>query len=198
MLLSAMLLVTACAKEAGNEANGHKPTATAEIEATESAMLRDATNTPAQAAPTDTPPPPTPTEETSKRIAPAAPGASAEHAGVRVTLNEIVDPWFSQNIFMQPDPGRRYVAFDVTIEYTGVVDYPHLASSLNFHLSDAEDFAYESAIHEPDPPLRSTELYIGQKTRGWIAFQVNEVTPLKILKYETEILTTTFIEFHFE
>ena len=127
------------------------------------------------------------------RIVSAVPGATAEAEGVRVTLNEIIDPWLSDT-FMQPDPGRRSVAFDVTIQH--VDGGTQSVSAFDFMLSDAEDFLY-NATFGPDPILDSIDLGSGQKTRGWVAFEVNEGTPLKLLKYDPNVFTAKDIEFQF-
>ncbi|MCH8994846.1 MAG: DUF4352 domain-containing protein [Chloroflexi bacterium] len=141
--------------------------------------------------PTDTP------EPEIEGIVTAVPGAVAEADDVRITLNEITDPWVSDNQFIQPDPGRRFVAFDVTIENTGGSG-THGASIFKFRLSDAEDFAYEASFFGPEPSLSSTDLGSGQKTRGWLAFEVNEGTPLQVLKYDPRLFSTNDIEFHFQ
>lgn len=135
---------------------------------------------------------PTPAEEKVERIVRAAPGVQAEAEGVRITLNETVDPWVSENMFIQPDPGRRFVAFDVTIEQVGG---SHLASEFNFQLTDVEGFAYDTAFLGAEPPLQMIDLGKGQKTRGWVTFEVNEGTPLKLLKYDPNPFTTKDIEF---
>jgi len=128
------------------------------------------------------------------RIVSAVPGATAEAEGVRVTLNEIVDPWLSDT-FMEPDAGRRFVAFDVTIQ--NVDGGTQIAAPFGFKLSDAEDFAYDWSMSGPDPGLHFIDLGSGQKTRGWVTFEVNGGTPLKLLKYDPDPFTTNDIEFQF-
>jgi len=112
-----------------------------------------------------------------ERIVAAGPGAAAEAEDVRVTLNEIRDPWISDNQFIQPASGKRFVAFDVTIENTSGSG-SHGANPFNFKLSDAQDFAYEATFGGPEAALGHTDLGGGQKTRGWVTFEVNEGTPL--------------------
>jgi len=139
------------------------------------------------------PPSDSPAAQKLERIVQAAPGAVAEAEGVRITLNEVADPWVSDSMFARPASGRRFVAFDVTIEQVGG---SHLASQFKFQLTDAEGFAYDPELFSgPEPDLRSIDLGKGQKTRGWVTFEVSEGTPLKLLKYDPELFTTKDIEF---
>jgi hypothetical protein len=147
--------------------------------------------------PTEVPQPTETPEPQIERIVQAAAGAVAEAEDVRVTLNQITDPWISDNQFVQPAAGKRYVAFDVTIENAGSSG-THSANLFNFKLSDAEDFAYEASFFGPEPSLTLTDLGSGQKTRGWIGFEVNANTPLSVLKYDPQIFSTSDIEFLFQ
>jgi hypothetical protein len=125
------------------------------------------------------------------------PGAIAEAEGVRVTLNATADPWVSDNQFIRPDAGKRFVAFDVTIQ-NSKDSGTHGANPFNFKLSDAEDFAYEVTFGGPEPAVHAVDLGSGEKTRGWVAFEVNAGTPLKRLKYDPNPFTTNDIEFQFQ
>lgn len=132
----------------------------------------------------------------AERITQARPGATGEAENVRVTVNGLADPWVSDNEFMQPDTGKRFVAFDVTIQNTGESGTHH-CNPFNFSLTDAEDFAYEATFGWADPPLHAVDLGSGQKSRGWVTFEVNEGTPLQLLKYDPDIFSTNDIEFQF-
>lgn len=127
----------------------------------------------------------------------AAPGAVAEFAHVRVYLNAIQDPWTSDNIYIKPAAGKRFVSFDTTIEFFNESD-THRANPFNFGLSDSESFAYDPTFSGPDPSLNAVELRPGEKTRGWITFEVNEGTPLQPLRYRPNILKDSYIEFNFQ
>lgn len=140
------------------------------------------------------------TEEQIERIVAAVPGAVAEAEDVQVTLNDIIDPWLSPAEFApdRPDEGKRFVAFDVTIQHVGESG-TQFACGFDFKLTDVEDFAYDMALlFDLDPSLDCMDLGSGEKTRGWIGFEVNEATPLKLLKYDPSIVTTNDIEFEFE
>ncbi len=113
-----------------------------------------------------------------------------------MTLNQVVDPWVSDNQFEQPDPGKRFLAFDVTIQNVGKSG-THDANPFNFKLTDSESFAYETSFFGPDPQLHSTDLGSGEKTRGWVPFEVNQNASLAVLKYDPNMFTTDDIEFQF-
>lgn len=135
----------------------------------------------------------------SERIVPAEPGAIAVAQDIRVTLNEIMDPWVDTTEFFsdEPAPGKRFVAFDVTLE--NVADSgTHFAFSGNFKLTDIDGFvANEGFVINLEPHLFGADLGSGEKTRGWIVFEVNEGAALDILKYDPDIFTTDDIEFQF-
>ncbi len=128
---------------------------------------------------------------------PAAAGAVAEFAHVRVYLNAIQDPWTSDNTFIAPDAGKRFVSFDVTIEYFNVDD-THSANPFYFGLSDTENFAYDPTFYGPEPSLGAVDLRPNEKVRGWVTFQVAEGTPLQLLRYKPNIFKDTYIEFSFQ
>jgi hypothetical protein len=141
-----------------------------------------------------------PEAPSTERMVAAVSGALAEAEGVRITLNETADPWVSPSEFALDEsvPGKRFVAFDVTLEWVEDSGF-HYACSTEFTLTDTAEFVYE---HEPlfdlEPELDCVHLGSGQKTRGWIGFEVDEGTPLGILKYDPDIFTTEDIEFHFQ
>ena len=144
--------------------------------------------------PTDTPEP-----EIESAVT-AVPGAVAEADDVRITLNEIVDPWVSTAEFApdEPGPGKRFFALDVTIQY--VTDSgTHLACDFNFRLTDTDAFAYDPEfLFDLEPRLECIELGGGERTRGWIAFEVNEGAQLDLLKYDPRLFSPNDIEFHFQ
>jgi len=156
------------------------------------AGAQPAATTGAAQAPANTPEPP----KSKSKVAGVA-GAVAEAEDVRVTLNQVADPWVSDNEFIQPDAGKRIVAFDVTIENTGK-SRTHGANPFNFKLTDAQSFAYETSFFGPDPALHATDLGSGEKTRGWVPFEVNQGASLGVLKYDPNMFTTNDIEFQFQ
>jgi hypothetical protein len=136
-------------------------------------------------------------ESAGANEAQAVAGAAAEAEHVRVVLHEIADPWEPQGLFQQPPEGRRLVAFDLTIEFFDN-DGTHGANPFHFRLTDANEFAYAEALRGPEPRLETVLLGTGQKTRGWIAFEVESGTPLKLLKYDPNVFTKRDIEFAFQ
>lgn len=138
-----------------------------------------------------------PEQAESANAVPATAGAVAEAEHVRVVLHAIADPWTSDGIFQQPAEGRRLVAFDVTIDFFDD-DGTHNANPFHFSLTDTADFAYAEVLRGPEPMLQAVALGSGQKTRGWIAFEVDGTTPLDTLTYDPNPLTTRDIAFSFQ
>jgi hypothetical protein len=133
----------------------------------------------------------------------AGPGAVAEAEGVRVTLNEIRDPFQSRNQFAQAPQGRRFVAFDVTIERTR--GGSHYAYCGNFKLQSQDGFVADYDLSamvavgtENLPTLSGSNIGSGEKVRGWCAFAVGADARLAVLKYDPSLVTTNDIEFRFQ
>ncbi len=142
----------------------------------------------------------TPEEPSIERIVAGVPGAVAEARGVRITLNDIVDPWVSPSEFApdEPQSGNRFVVFDITMEYVKESG-THFACDINFRLTDTDAFAYDATLlFDLEPTLDCIGLGGGQKTRGWMGFELGEAAQLDLLKYDPDIFTTDDIEFQFQ
>lgn len=195
-----LIIIISVAASAGGGDDGEELTAG---QPTEAADVDPDDPEPADGEPAEPTQPPEPTdtpEPEIERIVQAVPGAVAEAEDVRITLNEIVDPWVSTAEFApdEPGPGKRFIAMDVTIQY--VADSgTHLACPFDFRLTDSDAFAYNTAfVFDLQPTLECIDLGGGQRTRGWIVFEVNEGAQPDLLKYDPDIFSTNDIEFQFE
>lgn len=123
-------------------------------------------------------------EDGSAHVVPAAPGMSAQAGDFLVFLNEIVDPWLSDGL-PEPDLQKRFVAFNLTVMNTADgTRYFWADWSDPFKLSDTDGFAHERLSYGPTPALTWLELGSGQKTQGWVTFEVNVEAPLKAIEYQ--------------
>lgn len=101
-----------------------------------------------------------------------------------VTASQVIDPWESDSPDEGARAGRRYVAVEVTIEASG--EFPHYVSSSSFKLLDRDNFAYAAVPSLQEPALaEGLELAPGQKTRGWVMFEIDEGTEVKAVAYGT-------------
>ncbi len=205
IVVTLIVVIIVVAAATGGDDGGAED-AVSGIETTETEAPTSEPTEPLAAEPTPEPtveptPEPTPTEEPeTERIVPAVPGAVAEAEGVQITLNEIIDPWIStaEFAFDEPGPGNRFVAMDITIQYTKDSG-THFACDINFRLTDAEAFAYDAAILiDLEPSLKCIDLGGGQKTRGWMGFEIGGGAIMDLLKYDPDFLTTNDIEFQFQ
>jgi hypothetical protein len=66
-------------------------------------------------------------------------------------------------------------------------------SPSSFRLTDAENFVYtQPSFSWLEPRLPPISLEPGQKTQGWIMFEVNAATPMEVLRYgESEVFRAT-------
>lgn len=77
----------------------------------------------------------------------------------------------SNNPFIQPDNGKKFISVDVTIENIGSKQQDY--NLLFFKLQDDQDFTYTPSIFPcQEPQISSGYLGISQKTRGYITFEI--------------------------
>lgn len=106
-----------------------------------------------------------------------------------VTASRLIDPWVPAASSASPRPGRRLVAIEVTIEYPKGRQESHVVSSSYFKLIDSDDFAYGTVEAQLDPALtEGLQLSPGQKTRGWVMFELDDNTEIKAVAYGTAVV----------
>jgi Domain of unknown function (DUF4352) len=103
-----------------------------------------------------------------------------------VSATQLIDPWRPEATIAQPLAGRRFVAVEVTIENRSSSQYPHPVTSSSFKIIDTDGFAYGTAEALHQPALREgLVLAPGEKTRGWVTFEVDETTNIRSISYGT-------------
>lgn len=103
-----------------------------------------------------------------------------------VTISQLIDPWSPDLPADAPYTDRRYVALEVTLENPDASELPHYVTSSMFKLTDSADFAYSPIDSLIEPALsESLELAPGQKTQGWIMFEIEEENAIKSVYYWT-------------
>ena len=101
-----------------------------------------------------------------------------------VAATQLLDPWLAPSEGDNPPAGRRFVAIEVTIEYPKGREGSHVVSSSHFKLIDSDDFVYGSTQSLLDPAIREgLQLAPGQKTRGWVLFEIDANTEIKSVGY---------------
>jgi hypothetical protein len=103
-----------------------------------------------------------------------------------VTVDQLIDPWSADSPADAPANGRRYVALEVTLKNADDSEFPHYVTGSMFKVTDSEDFAYSPIDSLIEPALsESLELAPGQKTRGWIMFEIDEESAIQSVHYWT-------------
>lgn len=87
-----------------------------------------------------------------------------------VTVYSVVD-YKSSNEFMKPQSGKKYVVADIGIQNGGkeAINY----NTFDFKLQDNKDYSYDSSFSDKSPSFSSGALQPGQKTRGFITYEVD-------------------------
>lgn len=77
----------------------------------------------------------------------------------------------SDNEFMQPESGKRFVVADISQENTG--SEPRSYNLWNFTLQDDKNYSYQTAFANcKEPSFGSGTLQPAMKTRGYITFEI--------------------------
>ena len=104
-----------------------------------------------------------------------------------VTVTQLIDPWSPDLPADAPPAGRRYVALEVTLENPDNSQFPHYVEGSMFKLTDSAEFAYSPIDSLIEPALtKSVELAPGQKTEGWIMFEIKDENAIESVYYWTD------------
>jgi hypothetical protein len=101
-----------------------------------------------------------------------------------ITVERVVDPWTDETGEVTPAPGHRFVALELVVEGTShdEVAYGYV-DPYYFKLTDSEGFAYPAVYEGAKPILSGVDLEPGEKTRGWVTFQVAEGASIASVSY---------------
>ncbi len=94
----------------------------------------------------------------------------------------------SNDEFSQPKAGNKYVEADILIENGGSepIDY----NILDFKLQDNEGYSYNTAFGgSSEPSLSAGTLQKGQKTRGFVSFEIPKKNKAEQLTYTPELFS---------
>lgn len=91
--------------------------------------------------------------------------------GDYILITNAVSNCKSDNQFSQPKSGNKFIVADITQENSGI--NPRDYNVWEFKLQDDKDFAYQTAIATcKSPAFSAGTLQSGQKTRGYITFEI--------------------------
>lgn len=113
-----------------------------------------------------------------------------EYGGI-VTINQVLDPWMPDDPEVTTDEGTRFVAVDVTIENDRTGDASEVyILSFYFRATDEDRFVYQASEETKKTPALPDGLFLssGEKTRGWLVFQVAEDAVIESLTYYDEVV----------
>jgi len=112
---------------------------------------------------------------------------------IQLEVTEFSDNVTSENEFIKPDEGMKYLAVEVKVTYTG--SDSHSVDSYSFSLSDEEGYAYDYSWEDlKSPKLESKSLNKDMSVRGWITFEVNSNSKNFTLTYKPNMFLNDTIE----
>jgi hypothetical protein len=109
--------------------------------------------------------------------------------GYEVAVEDVQDPWVPRDGDLEASPGYRLVAIDVVVEASTDNSDAYPTGSYDFKLTDDEEFAYGPLDTGAKPMFPySVSLEPGEKTRGWVTFEVAEGNGLESLSSYDEVV----------
>jgi len=95
---------------------------------------------------------------------------------------KILDNYISDNQFMKPDEGKKYIAFEVVVD-NSKGSKSITVPSMMIKLKDKEGYEYSlDMISTMIKPTFEGTTDAGDLTRGWIGFEVSKSTKIDDLK----------------
>jgi hypothetical protein len=111
-------------------------------------------------------------------------GDTVSANGGKYRLNGLEDN-LEGSEFSKPAAGKRWIAFDITIEAVSAISY----SPFDYSVQDSDSFVYEPEfifVDEPGPDLSSGDLGPGGTVRGWVFFEIPAKATLTTLRVEVD------------
>jgi hypothetical protein len=120
-------------------------------------------------------------------------GDVVEVEDVQLEVKAFEDDVVSDNQFIQPGTGMKFVAVDVLITYVG--SGSEYVNGYDFSLSDEESYSYDYSWYDlKSPELESKTLNKDMSVRGWLTFEVSNNSKNFTLAYEPGFWTNNIIE----
>lgn len=110
-------------------------------------------------------------------------GQRAAGAGFAVTLHEVRDNVPAEQ-YSKPKDGFRWVAVDVTVENTGSAPIDYNPFFANLKTGDDREYDPTTGPSSLSPRLTYGKHQPGEKSRGWIVFEVAVGAPLATFSYD--------------
>lgn len=182
LALAVLILVSLACGQATPISEPRVSTATPKAVETQ-APSEQATNTPGfTTVPTNTPEPttaPTDTPEPQPRYL----GDIVEQYGYLLSAITVEDPT-TPGMFYEPESGKKLVAVELIV---GNISGEALSvNPLYATLVDSEGFTYQPELAGREGQIVTVDLSLGEKARGWIAFEMPEGATAASIKYAIE------------
>lgn len=141
---------------------------------------------PATKAPEETQPAAvTPTSEEPK-IVTCKVGDKCVAGGIALTVIQVTKET-KLGDFFEADPGKVYLCIEVLLE-NEERDDDMPVNPLYFEVKDSDGYVYNTSFGSKDPSLKATDVAKGDKTRGWVTFEIPEKATGLVVTYEPLVL----------
>lgn len=104
-------------------------------------------------------------------------------------VNEFLDNVQSEQEFIDPGQGKKFVSVDVSVGFKG--NGSQYIGIYDFILQGEDEYTYTPSIFEvKSPEFHGADLSRGETVRGWLTFEVPEDQDEFVLSFEPGFLST--------
>jgi hypothetical protein len=100
------------------------------------------------------------------------PGLNLPQITSTTTAEQLVDPWTPDDPSTKLRVGYRFVAVELIVQNDASSEGKAWWDPEDYTLSDSDNFKYGTVYGGAEPHLPSISLNPGQKSRGWITFEI--------------------------
>lgn len=119
-------------------------------------------------------------------LAPGASGVIAPEGNgskkSKVTILQIADNVPSANQFIQPQPGKKWIGFEVEVENVGTAQVTSLDWTLRDTTDQEHDRTFWTGAEGAAIDIAYSDLTPGGKKRGWVYFEVDQAAGIRWLR----------------
>ncbi|MDD3647551.1 MAG: DUF4352 domain-containing protein [Candidatus Dojkabacteria bacterium] len=120
-------------------------------------------------------------------------GDKVKLGDIQLEVKEFDANVISDNEYIQPSEGMKYVAVDVKVTYLG--GGSESVDSYDFSLSDEEGYSYDYSWYDlKSPKLESKTLSKDMIVRGWLTFEVSKNSKKLTISYKPNMFLDDSIE----
>lgn len=116
-------------------------------------------------------------------------GQTGKSSDLEITVLSVEDPYISENQFIEPEAGRRFVGVEMELTNTGD-DTVSFSSLLSIEVSDKSGGAWDVTFVDSSQPDIGGDIPAGSTRNGWVYLSVGEDATDLLMRVKGSITAT--------